>query len=242
MNRFFVVSENIKDGQLIIVDRAQLHHIKNVLHLKIGEDIEACDENEIEYIAKLQQIKEDTLIFKIMQIKKPDVSNLVTLTIACAIPKNVKMDDIVDKLTQLGVNRIIPLETQRVIVKLSKEKKIARLKRWEKIALSAAKQSHRSTVAAVDPVTKLTDLFKKDDNFDLKLIPTLEGERKKLKEIIGRERNILVLIGPEGDFSKDEIILAISAGCIPVSLGRTVLRVDTAAIAIASFIRFYEND
>lgn len=242
MNRFFVNSAQIKNGQLAIVDIQQLHHIKNVLHIKIGQDIEVCDEHEIEYIAKLQQVKVDLLIFKIRQIKKSKNLNLLKITIACAIPKNVKMDDIVDKLTQLGVERVIPLETQRVIVRLTAEKKVARRKRWEEIALSAAKQSHRSSITIIDPVTRLKDLFKNNNEFDLKLIPTLEGSRRKLKEVLNMQRNILVLVGPEGDFSKEEVTLATDAGCIPVSLGDTVLRVDTAAIAIASFFRFYEND
>jgi len=242
MNRFFISAKNISDRQLVIDDLKQLHHIKHVLHIDVGEDIEACDENGIEYIAKLQQSKANVLIFKIMQIKEAQGSFLAKITIACAIPKNVKMDDIVDKLTQLGVNRIIPLVTQRVIVRLDKTKQIERVKRWEKIALSAAKQSHRSVVTMIDPITKLEDLFRQQNNFDLKLIPTLAGNRKKLKEIIDKQRNILILIGPEGDFASEEIAQATEAGCVPVSLGATVLRVDTAAIAVASFIRLYENN
>ena len=241
MNRFFVSSKNIKSQELIIDDSEQQHHIQHVLHLKIGQDIEACDEKGIEYIAKLQQCKADVLIFKIIRINVSQDVNRVSITVACALAKNSKLDDIVDQLTQLGVSRIIPLETARVIVRLDEAKKAARLARWKKIALSAAKQSHRSSVTVVDPITKFEDLFKSKDNFDLKLIPTLEGKRRKLKEIINTQRNILVLIGPEGDFTSEEVAMAVAAGCVPVSLGLSVLRVATAAIAVASFIRLYEN-
>ena len=154
------------------------------------------------------------------------------------------MDDIVDKLTQLGVECIIPLETERVIVRLDKQKKIERCERWKKIALSAAKQSQRSSLVVMKPISTLKDVFSAANEFDLKLIPTLEGSRKNLKEILNQEckkiKKIMVLIGPEGDFTLPEIDLAKKAGFLPVSLGTRVLRVDTAAIAVVSFIKLNE--
>jgi 16S rRNA (uracil1498-N3)-methyltransferase len=156
------------------------------------------------------------------------------------------MDDIVDKLTQLGVECIIPLETERGIVRLDKQKKIQRSQRWEKIALSAAKQSQGSRLVVIKPVSALKDVLLSVDDFDLKLMPTLEGERKSLKDVFSRGecigiKKIIVLIGPEGDFTPGEVALAKKAGFIPVSLGERVLRVDTAAIAVASFIKLNET-
>jgi 16S rRNA (uracil1498-N3)-methyltransferase len=161
------------------------------------------------------------------------------LTVACAVPKKCKIDDSIDKVTQLGVYRIIPLATERVIVKFEKNKEDSRLVRWRRIALSASQQSQRNSLPIVDPLTDIKVLLSNVRDFDLKLIPTLGGKRKDLSEVIveNKVKNILVLIGPEGDFTENEVSLAISSGCIPISLGDLVLRVDTAAIAVASFIK-----
>ncbi|MCX5706225.1 MAG: RsmE family RNA methyltransferase, partial [Candidatus Omnitrophica bacterium] len=150
------------------------------------------------------------------------------ITLACAIPKKAKFDDIVDKLTQLGSARIIPLKTERVIVKLDNHKEALRLTRWRKIAQAASQQSKRSDIPVIEPPKDLEDLLTQSQDFDLKLIPTLEGRRKTLKEIFSKiqPRNILILIGPEGDFSAKEIAMALKSGFIPVTLGDLVLRIN----------------
>jgi len=143
-------------------------------------------------------------------------------------------------LTQLGVSKIIPLDTERVVVRLGQEKSKARLERWKKVAVSAAQQSQRSDIPLIEPVSKLKGVLAKAADYDLKLIPTLECPgRKSLKEVFlkAEPKNILVLIGPEGDFSPAEVKAALKAGCIPVTLGDLVLRVETAAVAVAAFIR-----
>jgi 16S rRNA (uracil1498-N3)-methyltransferase len=154
------------------------------------------------------------------------------------------MDDIIDKLTQLGVDRIIPLETERVIVKWDKNQRVRHLERFQKIALNASQQSQRKALPVIEPIKDIKEVISTAAGYDLKLIPHLMGERKTLKEIFikNRPKNILVLIGPEGDFSSAEVALAKRAGFIPVSLGDLVLRVETAAVAIASFIRLYLNN
>ena len=114
-----------------------------------------------------------------------------------------------------------------------------------KIALSAAKQSQRNKLPVVKPICELKDAVSKTDDFDLKLIPTLEGKRKTLKEIFDNApkkiNRVMVLVGPEGDFTPGEVILAKEEGFMPTSLGRQVLRVDTAAIAVVSFIKLNEE-
>lgn len=166
----------------------------------------------------------------------------------CAIPKKAKFDDIVDKLTQLGVSRIIPLITQRVIVKLGQEKEERRLKRWRRIAESASQQSQRHDIPLIGGVQDFKKLILESENFNLKLIPTLFGKRKSIKEALSSlmpssldKAKILCLIGPEGDFSKEEVDIAKKAGFVPISLGDLVLRVDTAAIALASYLSIYKR-
>ena len=184
------------------------------------------------------------MVTKIKNAKKTTPSKKIKLTIACALPKGQRIDDVIDKLSQLGVDRIIPMLTERVVVKLDERKKILRQRRWEKIALNSAKQSQRNSVMVVDSVKMMTEVLSLAKGFDLKLIPSLIGKRQSLKEVLSeyKPKNILVLIGPEGDFSYSELELAKQSGCLSVSLGSLVLRVETAAVSVASFIRLYEDD
>jgi len=244
MNRFFVKKINLKDKFIILSDHAQLHHLRDVLRVKPLELVGVFDDPGNEYIAVVTEIGPDAAKLEIKE-RRPASDPGLKITVACAIPKKVKMDDIVDKLTQLGVERIIPLQTERVIVRLDKQKKLERLSRWQKIALSASKQSQRSRLPNIDPVTEFKDAVLAAGGFDLKLIPTLEGRRKSLKDIFsgssGKIGSVMLLIGPEGDFTPGEVALAKEAGFLPVSLGLQVLRVDTAAIAVVSFIKLNEE-
>lgn len=170
---------------------------------------------------------------------KKNPSSSPALTIACAIPKGSHMDDIIDCLTQLGVERIIPMRTERVVVKLNDARLAARLQRWNKIARSAARQCQRSSIPVISPVADIVEVISNSREFDLKLIPHLSGERRLIKDVLsqGSYKNIIVLIGPEGDFTPAEVELALHNGFTPVSLGHTVLRVATAAIAAAAYIK-----
>lgn len=243
MNKFFSPASGISADKIIINDREQVHHIKNVLKLKAGEKVAVFDESENEYNCVICELKDKVCLNIEKKTPADNSKEKAKLTIACAIPKKAKIDDIIDKLVQLGVSRIIPLMTERVVVKLDRHKETLRYERWKKIALSAVKQCKRNSLVIVEPVKDFKDLIKESREFDLKLIPYLLGKRQSIKEVLSGSRasNILVLIGPEGDFSAREVSLAIEAGFIPVTLGDLVLRVDTAAIAAASFIRLYAH-
>jgi 16S rRNA (uracil1498-N3)-methyltransferase len=268
VNRFFVEKINATDKFIILDDLAQLHHLRDVLRIRLQEKIAVFDRLGNEYLAAVTEISASCAKLEIKETRPPNDLD-IQITVACAIPKKVKMDDIIDQLTQLGVVCIIPLQTERVIVRLDKQKKLQRFQRWEKIALSAVKQSQRSKIVEIKPVTDFKELIGNTQGFDLKLIPTLEGERKSLRNILSSSlllchlrasgdlkkmdshfhgndvindhevvpKSIIVLIGPEGDFTPQEIALAKAAGFFPVSLGKQVLRVDTAAIAAVSFIK-----
>lgn len=242
MYRFFSQIQNISDNKIIISDRNQVHHIRDVLRLKKKDAVVIFDNKANEYITDIERFSPQSIILKIKEKYQIPAKN-TKITIACAIPKKSKMDDIVDKLTQLGVDRIIPMLTKRVIIKLDKERGALRLKRWQRIAMNASLQSQRNMVPIIEPIREIAKVLSEAQDFDLKLMPTLIGERRLLKEVFAKPKpkNILVLIGPEGDFTEEEVNLAKESGFIPVSLGDLVLRVETAAIAVASFIRLYEN-
>ena len=244
MNRFYIEKINPLDKIIILTDPVQLHHLRDVLRIKPKEVVEIFDSLSNAYVVLVLEIGELSVKFEIKE-KKPTQEAGIKITVACAIPKNVKMDDIVDKLTQIGVECIVPLETERVIVKLDPQKKLERLQRWEKISLSAIKQSQRSRFVVIKPITKFKDLIFTLMDYDLKLMPTLADSRKKIKEVfkdsLKKIKTVIVLIGPEGDFTYEEIDLAKSSGFISIDLGAGVLRVDTAAIAVASFIKLNEE-
>lgn len=246
MNKFFARSSGVSADKIIIEDKDEAHHIRDVLRLKPGEKVAVFDEKGNEYLCVIESIEGEIILNIKKRIPAADNDEKFKLTVACAIPKKAKIDDIIDKLVQLGVERIIPLKTERVIVKLDKQKEASRHERWRKIALNAAKQCKRNSLAVLEPVKDFKTLIRESSEFDLKLIPNLEGERKSLKDILdkmacGSPVKVLILIGPEGDFSAEEVKLAKACGFIPVTLGNLVLRVDTAAIAAASFIKLYAH-
>jgi 16S rRNA (uracil1498-N3)-methyltransferase len=237
MHRFYI--ERVNGDTVSITDAGQLHHLKDVLRLKVTDGVVIFDSDGNEYAGIISVIERKQAVIKVTALK-PARRNQMKLTIACAIPKGDRMDDIIDQLTQLGVARIIPMATERVVVKLDDARKEARLKRWRTIARNAALQSQRNTLPLIEPVTDVADVVSQYQDYDLKLIPNLEGERRFIKDVLADAvpEKILILIGPEGDFTPEEVELALGAGFIPVSLGDTVLRVATAAVAVASYIKF----
>ncbi|MCM8795785.1 MAG: 16S rRNA (uracil(1498)-N(3))-methyltransferase [Candidatus Omnitrophica bacterium] len=243
MYRFFCRSLNIFGDKFILDDKQKLHHLKDVLRLRPKDRVVIFDERGSEYNCIIEKISDKVelhILSKQVFAKKQGFE----ITLACAIPKKPKFDEIVDKLTQLGVDKIIPLLTKRVIVKWDKQKQISKLKRWQKLALSAAEQAQRSYLPILESPKDIKEVLAESQGFDLKLIPTLTGSRKTIKEILShtKPKNILILIGPEGDFTAEEVRLAIKADCIPITLGETVLRVDTAAVAVVSFIKLYAHN
>jgi 16S rRNA (uracil1498-N3)-methyltransferase len=237
MHRFLV--DRIQGDNATLTDAGQLHHIRDVLRLKADDVVIVSDGAGNDFTGVITTIDKKQVVFKLTPLKKQR-SRSVALTIACAIPKGSRMDDVIDFLTQLGVACIIPMRTERVVVKLDEAKMTARLQRWQKIAQNAARQCQRSSIPTMAPVTDIEKVIAESQGFDLKLIPHLSGERKLIRDIIAKSRpkNIIVLIGPEGDFTPAEVELALHNGFNPVSLGGTVLRVATAAVAVAAYIRF----
>ncbi len=237
MHRFYI--DHVDGNKAIISDSEQLHHLKDVLRLKVDDEVIVFDSLGNEYLGAITGLDREQAELKVARVGSSRSSSK-KLTVACAIPKGNRLDDVIDYLTQLGVDRIIPMWTERVVVKLDDAKTEARLKRWQKIAQSAAQQSQSNKIPFIEPVTGLKDVVSSSQDYDLKLIPNLAGERRRLKDVVAevRPKDIIVLIGPEGDFTPEEVTLAVSKGFIPVSLGDTVLRVATAAIAVASYIKF----
>jgi 16S rRNA (uracil1498-N3)-methyltransferase len=235
----FYLHGKASGDEINLSDRSQLHHLRDVLRLKPGDEVTVFDEDGTESAGVISTLEKAQAVIRINTRKAAPKKRYKT-AVACAIPKKTRFDDVIDKLTQLGVDIIIPLETRRTIVRVGNNCE-TRLERWRKIARSAAEQSQRNTLPLIYPVTGLKDVFALAGEYHLKLILALTGDRKLLKEVrVSPEfSSIISLIGPEGDFTPQEIEEAVKAGFIPVSLGDTVLRVETAAVAISAYLKLY---
>lgn len=242
--RFFSEIRDVTGSRITLSDKDKVHHIRDVLRMKKDDNLILFDKTGRKYLCAIETLSEKQIILRIRKKREQGVQKRLQVAVACAIPKNSRMDDIMDKLTQLGVARIIPLKTKHTVVRFDKHKEALRHERWSKIVLSASEQSKRNSLPLVDPIRSFREFVLEARNFDLKLIPTLKGKRVSLHDALREKppKNILVAIGPEGDFSDEEVTLARHAGFIPVSLGERVLRVDTAAVAVASFIALRYED
>ena len=241
MNRFFVEKSQIGKETIDICDVNDVHHFIQVLRVKKGEDLFITDGQGAGYIAQITQVSKHRVSLKIKKTLKKNSRDeqQIKITLACAVPKGVRFEEVVEVATQLGIDEIIPLLTERTFIKKDAfDKKRDRL---ERIMTAAAKQIGALFLPFLREAVYFKDFIKEADHFDLCLLPNLSERPFSLKKAVAtfKARRILVLIGPEGDFSPQERALAFQMGCQGVSLGESVLRVDTAAIATISFLKMF---
>ena len=230
MHRFF-----LPDLQQPALSAAEAHHALHVLRLKVGDTLNVFDGHGHEAQARIAEISRDTIRLTILQ--RSDTPALpCRITLAQAIPKK-SMDLIVQKATELGVASIVPLVSDRSVVRLDEDSR--RMERWRDIVLDACKQCGNNWLPEIQPPQKAHDFLASPPKSDLKLIASLQPDARPLKKIlieVPNPKSILILIGPEGDFTPAELGLAKSAGCLPLSLGPLVLRAETAAIYVLSVL------
>jgi 16S rRNA (uracil1498-N3)-methyltransferase len=236
MHRFFCPNTDFKDRDVEITDPKELHHLKNVLRLKKGSTVTLLNGSGKETHGIITAIEKNTVRIKIEKREAALSTPRFTVTLACAIPKKSKFETILEKSTELGVDEIVPLYTQRTEVMFKAADVAKKLTRYRTIIINAAKQSQRKNLPNLHPPAKFKDYLFQLDSESTVLIPCLISPRKKISDIFKDPdhppQKLVFLIGPEGDFTPEEVRLAVSKGGIPVSLGPTVLKVDTAAIAV----------
>ncbi|SEQ08487.1 16S rRNA (uracil1498-N3)-methyltransferase [Lachnospiraceae bacterium RM5] len=242
MHHFFVRNENIdSDGKKIIIDGDDVNHIKNVLRMKAGEEVLLSNGEGSDYVCVIRDIG-DIITTKITD-KEYDGSELNgKIYLFQGLPKADKMEYIIQKAVELGVYEIIPVNTKRCIVKLDKKKADNKIKRWNAISLSAAKQSRRSIIPKVLHPMNFKDALEYAKNFDLKLIPYENfkdlNETKNILDGLKSGESIAVFIGPEGGFEEEEVALASNNGVKKISLGNRILRTETAPLMILSVLGY----
>ena len=234
MHRFFVSKD-----QIHAITGSDVHHIKAVLRMKAGDQLELLDGTGKIYKAKISEIRKDKIICKVLSSRIEETDFKVKVTLAQCLPKAKKMDLIIQKCTELGVSRIIPVLSERSIAKGEKPE------RWKKIAKEAAEQSSRSMIPEITALTPFEEVLKLKPEFDLALIPWELEKETTLKSILtthlpagkaGKPNHLLILIGPEGGFSRKEMKLAKDAGFTSITLGKKILRTETAGMAILAML------
>ncbi|MCR5748569.1 MAG: 16S rRNA (uracil(1498)-N(3))-methyltransferase [Lachnospiraceae bacterium] len=244
MYHFFVSPSDI-DGQDIYI-RSDYNHIKNVLRMKPGEVVSVSDGiSGNEYRCHIESFTEDEVHCRLDFIKEADSELPVKVYLFQALPKGDKMEFVIQKAVELGVYEIIPVATSRCVVKLDAKKAASKVARWNGISEAAAKQSMRKMIPIVKNVMNYDEALLYAQNADIKLIPyELAKDFDKTKEIIRNlsdGQSIAVFIGPEGGFAEDEISRAQRSGIAPVTLGHRILRTETAAMTVLSWL-VYETE
>ncbi len=241
MPKFFVPKENIS-GDIIKIDGEDVSHIKRVLRMREGDTLEMCASSGYDYLAKIREIGDGEIILDILEKTKCETEPPIKVTLFQGIPKAGKMDYIIQKTTELGISQITPVALSRCVVKLDGDKKI---KRWQKISEEAAKQSGRGIIPTVNNPINLKDAIEELKKFDLAFVPyECEGENR-LKDVLLLKKDVKTvgfMIGPEGGFDKSEIDLLLENGITPVTLGKRILRTETAGEAVLSMVMYEIGD
>ncbi len=216
-------------------------HVKRA---KLGSKITLFDGKGFEYIAHIAEILHDKLKVSIEQSKAVDRDPGIDITIAFSVPKGKLVTFLIQKCAELGVKTLIPLYCKRSVVDI-RDKADGKIERWDKIAIEASKQCKRNFVTNIKNVIPFDDVIKDVCTYDLSLIACTEPDTKPLKSHLNEHpsaKKILCLIGPEGGFTRSEISMAEKAGCVPISIGHSTLRIETAAIAISSMLLYAYSD
>lgn len=237
MSRFFVHKDSVKDNTITITGE-EAHHIADVMRLKAGDEVTTFDGTGKEYSGVIKESGKKSVVIEVRSVRQAKRNDSPKIILIQAIPKKEKMDYLVEKATELGVDSITPVFTERTIPDWGEDKKASRVARWRKIALEASKQCGRPEIPEIRDIADFSEIIKKTDADGLKLIAALQDKTESIKKaLVGfKGGRIYIAIGPEGDFTPGEVGEASKWGFKPVSLGPRVLKSDTAGLFAISVI------
>lgn len=243
MQRFFVEPHQIdEEAHQIHITGSDVNHISNVLRMKTGEELWISDGSKYEYRCTIESFEPDEVLLHIVYSQEPEYELPCRIYLFQGLPKADKMELIIQKAVELGAYEIIPVETKRCVVKLDGRKSAKKTARWQQIAESAAKQSKRMLIPNVHEVLTFREALKYAESMDIRLVPyELARGMQETKEILAEiepGQSVGIFIGPEGGFEEKEIEAAIEGGAKPITLGRRILRTETAGLAILSVLMF----
>ena len=242
MYQFFVAPSQITD-KTVIIEGGDVNHIKNVLRMKPGEEIAVSNgQDGKEYRCGIVSIEEEKVICELRFVKEDGLELSSRVHLFQGLPKADKMELIIQKAVELGVYEIVPVETKRAVVKLDAKKAKQKTERWQAIAEAAAKQSKRRIVPQVSEPITFGQALKQAESMEVKLIPyELAEGMERTKEVISHlpeGADIAVFIGPEGGFEEAEIAKAKENGVEPITLGKRILRTETAGFTVMAWIMY----
>ncbi len=244
MAKFFIQETNIIDNTITITNE-DANHIRNVLRHLVGDKIICSSENGIKYTTTIKTFEDNKVKLDIISKETDESEPKVNIDLFQGLPKSDKLELIIQKCVELGVNKIIPLVTKRTIVKLDSNSANKKLIRWQRISYEASKQCLRGKVPIIENIKNFKDLKEIFKDYDLLLVPYENEKDISLKEILLNLdkdiKNIAIFIGPEGGFEEEEVATLVSNGAKSVSLGKRILRTETAAIAVLAML-IYEFD
>ncbi len=245
MHRFYVAPENW-DSRALALRGSEAHHVRNVLRMQTGDKLVLFNGKGREVTAEIAAIADDEI--RLRKMHEGETAALgCRIVLGQAIPKGKNMDLIVQKAVEIGAAEIAPIISDRTVVQLDSENGLQKQSKWQQIAIEAAKQCGQNWLPRVHTPKKLAEFFSTaDQQFDLRLIGSLQPDARHLKSILEmystehrvRPRSVLMLVGPEGDFTPAELALARRNGCQPITLGPIILRVETAAIYCLSVLSY----
>ena len=230
MQQYFAKNENLE------LEDGDYHHIKNVMRMKKGDMIKVIWD-KIVYNCKITEIS-DKSCFDIVSKEKTE-NDSYEVSIACSLIKEQKLNYLIQKCTELGVSELLFLNTKRSVIKIEDKKVSSKLERWQKISKEASEQSFQVNIPKLDGILSLKDLVKKE--YDLKLFCSLNKNTKNIKKVLQKNNKcvkILLVVGPEGGFDPKEEEYLMENGFSSVSLGKNVLRAETAAVAALSMLNY----
>jgi 16S rRNA (uracil1498-N3)-methyltransferase len=245
MQKFFVKENQIKDDKIEITG-TDVNHIINVLRMRKEDVVQINNLSTSEnYIAEIIEYSKERILCKIIEKLDAKSETKIDIDLYQGLPKADKMELIIQKTTEIGVKKIIPVSMERSIVKLNEKDSNKKIERWQKIAEVAAKQSKRDIIPKIEKLMNINNVCDNIKNYDLFLIAYEDEHQNKLKEILNKNKNVSkvgVIVGPEGGFDKSEIEKLTSEGAIAVTLGNRILRTETAPIVILSNIVYELED
>ena len=243
MHRFFVEPYQIQEKESrITLTGTDLNHMKNVLRMRIGEEVWISDGSEKEYHCTIDEFMEDCAILHILEIEEAGYELPNRIYLFQGLPKGDKMELIIQKAVELGAYSIVPVEMKRCVVKLDAKKAQKKTVRWQQISESAAKQSKRMLIPEVKSVMSWREALAFAKELDVLMVPyELAKGMRETREIISSIKpgqSVGIFIGPEGGFEEEEIQTAMEMGAKPVTLGKRILRTETAGMTMLSVLMF----
>lgn len=239
MFRYFCADDKIENNKIRVTD-GDARHLKTILRAETGDIISVVAESK-EYNAEITEINKDEIICEIVEEIERNNETKINITLCQGIPKQTKMETIIQQNVELGVKSFIPLITERTVVKLNdKDREQKKLDRWRKIAKESSKQSKRNIIPEVEDILTVKELVERLRNTEAEIIVPYELEDMKiLKDVLSEpKRDYYIIIGPEGGFDIKEIEMFKEIGAYIVTLGKRILRTETAGVVASSVVMY----